>query len=138
MDIKALFDAWLGIVVDPTQYFVHYQNDYVVPIEIRQLNEKDEITYIAELEDAFPRNYTLLELNQSSTNSFHKLSVTFVYRRWAPKHRITDNRQSAFKYNSTVQGITQSTVQGITQQRLDEIGRDVQRNVRNFQNTQPK
>ena len=65
MDIKALFDAWLGIVVDPKQYFVHYQSDYVVPIEIMQLNEKDEITYSALLEDAFPRNYTLLELNQS-------------------------------------------------------------------------
>ena len=90
MDIKALFDSWLGIVVDPKQYFVHYQNDYVVPIEIRQLNEKDEVTYSALLEDAFPRNYTLLELNQSSTNSFHKLSVTFVYRRWTPNHRISN------------------------------------------------
>jgi hypothetical protein len=102
MDIKALFDAWLGIVVDPKQYFVHYQNDYVVPIEIRQLNENDEVTYSAELEDAFPRNYTLLELNQGATNSFHKLSVTFVYRRWAPKHRITNN----IKYSDIKASIT--------------------------------
>ena len=135
MDIKALFDAWLGIVVDPTQYFVHYQSDYVVQMEIRQLNEKDEVTYTAVLEDAFPRNYTLLELNQSSTNSFHKLSVTFVYRRWAPKHRITDGiqyasaGQSSFKYNSTVQGMAQFAVQRANQKILDEI---VQRNERDF------
>ena len=102
MDIKALFDSWLGIVVDPKQYFVHYQNDYVVPIEIMQLNEEDEITYSVKLEDAFPRNYTLLELSQGATNSFHKLSVTFVYRRWVPNHRISNG----IKYSDIVASIT--------------------------------
>jgi len=135
MDIKALFDSWLGIVVDPKQYFVHYQTDYVVPIEIRQLNEKDEVTYSVELEDAFPRNYTLLELNQSSTNSFHKLSVTFVYRRWKPKHRITDN----IKYASVSEQVnSESFIPGVSKERLADIGLEVQRNIRNFQNTQPK
>ena len=144
MDIKALFDSWLGIVVDPKQYFVHYQNDYVVPIEIMQLNEKDEVTYSATLEDAFPRNYTLLELSQGATNSFHKLSVTFVYRRWVPNHRITDSIQYASagqydsRFNITKAGAAQSTIQAISQQRLDAMGLEVQRNVRNFQNTTSK
>jgi hypothetical protein len=35
-----------------------------------------------------------LELNQGNQNSVHKLSVTFVYRRWRPEHRLTDTLQS--------------------------------------------
>jgi hypothetical protein len=87
MDIKAFFDAWLSIIVDPVQYYVHYQDDYVVPIKIKQLNEKDQVTYTAEIVDAFPRNYSMLEVNNASTNSVHKINVMFAYRKWNPIHR---------------------------------------------------
>jgi hypothetical protein len=94
MDIRAFFDLWLSSIVDPNQFFVNYQSNYVVPITINQLNMQDQVVYSAILEDAFPRSVSLLELNQSTQNSVHKLSVTFVYRRWRPVHRLTDTMQS--------------------------------------------
>ena len=94
MDIRAFFDLWLASIVDPNQFHVNYQSNYVVPITINQLNMQDQVVYSAILEDAFPRSVSLLELNQSNQNSFHKLSVTFVYRRWRPVHRLTDTMQT--------------------------------------------
>lgn len=91
MDTKNYFDAWLSMIVDPHQYFVHYQSDYIVPIRISQLDNQDRVVYSAILEDAFPRSVQMLEVNNTSQNSVHKLTVNFVYRRWTPVHRITDS-----------------------------------------------
>jgi hypothetical protein len=55
---------------------------------------QDQVVYSAILEDAFPRSVSLLELNQGNQNSVHKLSVTFVYRRWRPVHRLTNTMQT--------------------------------------------
>jgi hypothetical protein len=88
MDVKGFFDAWTNIIVDPFQYFVHYADNYTVPITIFQLDEKDNITYAITLEDAFPRSVALLDLNNSTQNQVHKLNVTFSYRRWFPYHKI--------------------------------------------------
>jgi hypothetical protein len=90
MDIKAFFDTWLSIIIDPVTYNVHYQDDYAVNVTIKQLNEKDAVSYAVVLQDCFPRSYNMLELNQGSTNSVHKLSVNFAYRKWIPAHRITN------------------------------------------------
>ena len=90
MDIKAFFDTWLSIIIDPVTYNVHYQDDYSVNVTIKQLNEKDAVSYAVVLQDCFPRSYNMLELNQGSTNSVHKLSVNFAYRKWIPAHRITN------------------------------------------------
>jgi hypothetical protein len=88
MDVKGFFDAWLSIIVDPFQYFVHYSDNYTVPIIIKQLNEQDKPIYSVTLEEAFPRNIAIMELNNTLQNSVHKLNVTFAYRRWFPYHRI--------------------------------------------------
>jgi hypothetical protein len=74
--------------VDPFQYFVHYADNYTVPITIFQLDEKENVTYAITLEDAFPRSVALLDLNNSTQNQVHKLNVTFSYRRWFPYHKI--------------------------------------------------
>lgn len=89
MDVKAFFDAWVSKIIDPVQYFVYYFNTYKTNITITQLDQKDNSPYSVVLEDAFPRNVALLELNSGTQNQAHHLNVTFVYRRWSPIHRIT-------------------------------------------------
>lgn len=95
MSVKALFDYWIGNIVDPTEYYVHYEKDYVTNINIRQLDEgnnsvspnlrgkSSKSVYLATLEKAFPRSINLLELNSAAQNQFHKLQVNFAYRRWS-------------------------------------------------------
>lgn len=89
MNVKAFFDAWISKIVDPFQYFVYYLNTYKTDITISQLDEKHNYVYSVILEDAFPRNVALVEVNHGTQNQVHKLNVTFVYRRWKPVHRIT-------------------------------------------------
>jgi hypothetical protein len=90
MMIKGYFDAWMALIVDPHQYYVNYPDNYTVPIRIRQLDEQDEISYVAILEDAFPRNVAMVELNNSTQNQVNRLNVTFAYRRWTPVQYIYD------------------------------------------------
>ena len=106
MDIKAFFDTWLSIIIDPVTYNVHYPDDYTVNLNIKQLNEKDQVSYSVTLQDCFPRSYNMLDLNQSSTNSVHKLSVNFAYRKWIPIHRITN---AIYPRESTTVGPSTST-----------------------------
>ena len=97
MNVKGFFDAWISKIVDPLQYFVYYHSTYKTNITISQLDKKDNSSYAVVLEDAFPRNVSLLELNSGTQNQAHHLNVTFVYRRWTPIHRIT----SSVRYPST-------------------------------------
>jgi hypothetical protein len=90
MMVKGYFDAWMALIVDPHQYYVNYPDNYTVPIRIRQLDEQDQISYVAILEDAFPRNVAMVELNNSIQNQVNRLNVTFAYRRWTPVQYIYD------------------------------------------------
>jgi len=94
MWVKAFFDAWMTKIVNWKSFTVEYQSEYVSQIEIRQLDEKDNVTYSVILEDAFPRSINMLDLNSSSANQAHKLSVIFAYRRWIPTHDIFSSVQN--------------------------------------------
>jgi hypothetical protein len=121
MDVKGFFDAWMNIIVDPFQYFVHYADNYTVPITIFQLDEKENVTYAITLEDAFPRSVALLDLNNSTQNQVHKLSVTFTYRRWFPYHKIPN----AVRYPEVWEQQTVNTnnpLQKVTIENANEVG----------------
>jgi hypothetical protein len=90
MNVKALFDNWVSKIVDPIQYFVYHPKSYVSQIEIYQLDSNDNPVYSVILEDAFPRNISMMELSQAAQNQVHKLNVTFAYRRWKPNHVLTN------------------------------------------------
>jgi hypothetical protein len=90
MQIKSVFDIWMSKIVDPIQYFIYEPASYVSQLEIKQLDEQDNIVYTAILEDAFPRSVGMLELSNSVQNQVHKLNVTFAYRRWTPVHNISN------------------------------------------------
>jgi hypothetical protein len=87
MNVKRFFDDWIETVVNRDTFNVSYERDYVTKIVIKQLDEKDNTTYEIELEDAFPRSLSMMELNNSAQNQTHRLNVVFAYRRW----RRTDN-----------------------------------------------
>jgi hypothetical protein len=99
MDVKAFFDAWVGQIVNPFRFNVKYENNYISDVQIFQLAEQrmgnlngnnvdiDDVPYVAVLENAFPRNVNLLQLDYSDQNKAQKLNVTFTFRRWIPFHQ---------------------------------------------------
>lgn len=82
MQVKKFFDDWTATVVDPDSGLVNYQEDYISTINLRQLDEQENVTYEIELAEAFPRSVNLLELNNSAQNQTHRLNVLFAYRYW--------------------------------------------------------
>lgn len=82
MNIKKFFDEWTAVVVDPDSGLVNYQENYISTINLRQLDEQENVTYELELYEAFPRSVNLLELNNSAQNQTHRLNVLFAYRYW--------------------------------------------------------
>ena len=82
MKVKTFFDEWMAQIVDPDSSMVGFQEDYISTINIKQLDEQENVTYEIELLEAFPRNMNLMELNNASTNQTHRLNVLFAYRYW--------------------------------------------------------
>lgn len=85
MTVKRFFDQWMeAIVVGGSQssFAVNYQSNYTTDIQIKQLDEQENIVYGVTLIDAFPRFMNVLELSNSSQNETHKLNITFAFRYW--------------------------------------------------------
>lgn len=82
MTVKRLFDAWMQTIVNPETFTVAFPESYVCDVTINQLDESNNVSYAVVLEDAFPRAMNLMDLNNSSQNQTHRLTVMFAYRKW--------------------------------------------------------
>lgn len=92
MMVKRYFDDWMHIVSAPGYFHVNYRDVYARDIVIRQLDEgaaegsgedtTPRVTYAARLSGAFPRSMNLVDLNHSSADQVHRLTVIFAYRYW--------------------------------------------------------
>ena len=92
LNIKSFFDVWMQKIIDPIQFQANYDYGdtmYTTQIRINQIfNEVatksgsgESRPYTVVLENAFPRNIGMMELDQSSQSTAHKMSVTFAYRK---------------------------------------------------------
>jgi hypothetical protein len=79
MAIRKFFEDWMHAIVDPNDFTVGYQSDYITNIAIRQLDEQDNITHEIILLEAFPRNMNIMDLNNASQNQTHRLNILFGY-----------------------------------------------------------
>jgi len=91
MRIKKFFDDWMHIIIDPEDFTVGYPSDYTTRVNIKQLDEAENVTYEIDLLEAFPRNLNLMELNNASSNQTHRLNVLFAYRYWREKGASNPN-----------------------------------------------
>lgn len=79
--IKRLFDYWHELIVGrPNNQIFTYPVDYSSDVVIEHLNENNETQYTVTLLDAFPQNIQSIPLDNNSTDSTVKLSVTMAYR----------------------------------------------------------
>lgn len=82
MAVRNFFEDWMHLIVNKNNFTIGYQEEYATTLNIRQLDEQDNVTYEVELIEAFPRNMNLMDLNHSASNQTHRLSVLFAYRYW--------------------------------------------------------
>jgi hypothetical protein len=81
MNQKVFFDAWLNYINPSYNYNFRYKSDYATVITINQYDVTNQVSYSINLYDAYPISMNQLDLDWSS-DSPHKLSVTFAYTRW--------------------------------------------------------
>jgi hypothetical protein len=85
MSEKDFFDAWMELINPSSTYDFPYKRDYATEITVNQYDMSGEVSYSISLEDAFPVSVNQLDLDWSSIDSYHKLSVVFAYKSWANK-----------------------------------------------------
>lgn len=82
MIVRRFFDDWMHLIANKDNYTINYQDEYASTVIIRQLNEYDQVTYEAQLLEAFPRNYNPIQLDHSALSQTQRMSVLFAYRKW--------------------------------------------------------
>lgn len=82
MVVRNFFEDWMHAIINPVAFTTAYQDQYIGNIEIRQMDEQNNITYAVRLLEAFPRNLNLMDLNHSASNQTHRLNILFAYRYW--------------------------------------------------------
>lgn len=82
MKVRRFFEDWMHKIVDPDTFTVGYQSEYATTINIRQLDDRNNVVYEVQLLEAFPRNMNIMELNNAASNQTHRLTVLFAYRYW--------------------------------------------------------
>jgi len=82
MSVKRFFEDWGRFIINRDTFNVAFQEQYIVDIEIYQLDEFNNRTYGIKILEAFPRSQNQVELNHNAVNQTHRLIVLFSYRKW--------------------------------------------------------
>lgn len=82
MNVRTFIEDWMHLIINPTTFTVAYQESYITDINIRQIDEENNVTYEIQLLEAYPTNMNIMDLNNASSNQTHRLTVLFAYRYW--------------------------------------------------------
>ena len=79
---KRFFEAWHQSLFDPVTHNLNYYKEYTSQINIYQNDKTDMPIYGVALIEAYPSTIGDLSLSHDDVDNFHKLSVTFAFRKW--------------------------------------------------------
>jgi hypothetical protein len=82
MNERIFFDAWMELINPTTDFNFQYKNNYAVDLSINQYDLANQLTYSSVLVEAFPIDVSGMDVNWSSVDQQHKLSVVFAYKQW--------------------------------------------------------
>ena len=88
---KLFFNTWMDIINPQNTWNFEYKKNYVMDIKIDQYDNMDNVVHTVRLIDAFPTAVNQLDLNWSSQNDYHKLTVTFAYTYWEKPQLTADS-----------------------------------------------
>ena len=103
---KKIFEVWHQSIFDVSTHNMNYYKEYVAPIHIFQQNRKDKVTYAIELYEAYPMTISDLSLSYAENDSYHKLSVTFAYRKWQEVTSESGGFDTQVKTSQSLHGVS--------------------------------
>lgn len=81
MQVKSLFDAWIGSIQNPVTRTFNYYNDYVTTMNIEVQDLVEKTRYEMTLYECYPKTISAISLDNSAKDTM-KLTVTFQYKYW--------------------------------------------------------
>ena len=81
MVAKYVFERWMQYINHSFDFNFEYKKNYATDITIRQYDNSNILTYALKLINAFPVSINQMDLD-SSSDTYHKLNVTFAYDYW--------------------------------------------------------
>ena len=80
--MKTIFDNWMQVVFNTSDYHPAYKDEFVTDVRIQQLDHKNNPIYGVVLEAAYPTSITDITLDNSATDSIGTFTVVFSYDKW--------------------------------------------------------
>lgn len=101
---KKLFDLWSVAMNDENNHAVEFYDSYITTIYLECLNEQDEVTYRAEITEAYPSSISNLKLDRTAQNSQMVLDVSWAYHRCVPVVNNVGKMPPDSNYNTAITG----------------------------------
>ena len=86
-DMKELevFQDWMKLMIRPQDNHVGFYDDYTSTIEIRSLNNKQDVVLTTTLYDAYPKSLAAVALDYGTNDDVMKIEVGITYRNYIQK-----------------------------------------------------
>lgn len=94
--VRRLFDLWTNSVYNPATGDVRFKNEYTGTIQIIQVDDEGNSSYVVEVQECFPTSIGQISFGWDQQGSFVNQPVTFSFRRLKvlPNRRVFDGPQS--------------------------------------------
>ena len=101
---KRWFEAWQNNVMNFNTYEPNYYKDYTGDLKIFQLDKDNAATYVVELFEVYPKTITAQQLQNSTNDAYHTISVEFMYHHWeyAAEETVTERNSPVIRMSAEV------------------------------------
>jgi hypothetical protein len=139
MQVKSMFDAWIGSIQNPVTRTFEYYNNYVTNMQIEVQDLQEKTRYEMTLYECYPKTISAISLDNAAKDTM-KLTVTFQYKYWtsstiqqlANDQKISKNFIDKFMENFT--GSNERLNKGLGEVANFATGAVVQGAMRTFSN----
>ena len=101
---KRWFEAWQNQIMNFNTYEPNYYKDYTGELKIYQLDRDNAATYVVELFEVYPKTITAQQLQNSTNDAYHTLSVELMYHHWeyAAEETVSERHSPVIRLNASV------------------------------------
>jgi len=77
-----IFQNWMKLMINPKNNHVGFYDDYVSTVEIKNLNQEQDVALCTTLHDAYPKSLSSMGLDYGSNDEVMKMEISFTYRHY--------------------------------------------------------
>jgi len=99
MEVKSVFDDWMGIIQDPASRNFNYYQEYTTDIVIKVLDAAGNARYKVTLYEAYIKNLQPIQMDYGS-KEIMKVSVNVNYKYWLKEDIASSDQSKSSSFGS--------------------------------------